>query len=123
MNKWKLSTKLITLILICVLGIVVIGAFGAQQLQIVNNSVEEMYSEFMQGLNMLGELRAYNEEISKLIFLYQLTTRQTELNKLREDIDFKLDQVAVNVTKLYAYTADPVVREKWIMWLRKWPPL
>ena len=112
MNKWKLSTKLITLILICVLGIVVIGAFGAQQLQIVNNSVEEMYSEFMQGLNMLGELRAYNEEISKLIFLYQLTTRQTELNKLREDIDFKLDQVAVNVTKLYAYTADPVVREK-----------
>ena len=54
MNKWKLSTKLITLILICVLGIVVIGAFGAQQLQIVNNSVEEMYSEFMQGLNMLG---------------------------------------------------------------------
>ena len=112
MNKWKLSTKLITLILICVSGIVIIGAFGAQQMKLVNDSVVKMYSEFMQGLTMLGELRAFNDEISKLIFLYQLTEEEQELKELKEDIDLKLDQVAVNVSNFYSNTNDPVIRKK-----------
>ncbi|MDD2432310.1 MAG: methyl-accepting chemotaxis protein [Clostridia bacterium] len=110
MDKLKLSTKLIALILICTFGMVLIGAFGDYQMKIVNNSVEKMYFEFMQGLTMLGELRTTYEEISKLTFLYQLSNEQEELEKVEKEIALKLEQVAANITNFYINTKDPIVR-------------
>ncbi|MGI6588868.1 MAG: methyl-accepting chemotaxis protein [Peptococcia bacterium] len=110
MDKLKLSTKLIALILICTLGMVLIGAFGGYQMKIVNNSVEKMYSEFMQGLTMLGELRITYEEISRMTFLYQLSNKQEELEAVEKEIDLKLEQVAANITNFYINTKDPIVR-------------
>lgn len=110
MDRLKLSTRLIALIFICTFGMLLIGMFGSYQMATVNNSVEKMYSEFTQGITRLAELRTAYEEISRLVFLFQLTDNPEELAGVEDEIEIKLAQVAATITNYYINTKDPIVR-------------
>ncbi|MDD2211639.1 MAG: methyl-accepting chemotaxis protein [Clostridia bacterium] len=111
MDKIKLSTKLIALILICILGMGLVGMLGVYQMKVVNNSVEKMYFEYIRGLTVLGELKTTYDEISRMTFAYESSDNIEEWLAIEEEIDLKLEKATVDVTKFYLVTRDSMIRE------------
>jgi hypothetical protein len=112
MDRLKLSTKLVALILICTLGMALMGILGVYQMKVVNNTVEKMYLEYIRGLTLLGELKSAYEEISKLTLTYQNSDSIEDWLAVEEQINSMLIRSTADVSKFYSISSDAAIRER-----------
>ncbi len=93
MNKIKLSTKLICLIVVSTLVMAAIGLVGIYELQMIGNSAKVLYEDSVLGLSALGDTKSLLEDKSRTTMMLLMSKDANQIEALKKLLDTMNDTI------------------------------